>query len=152
MASADWIHLSTLQLFKMALSGADPWLTAHDALETKRREIMGLIMQRNQYGRQTAIYVQTTGKARQMFRQFMTDVSKLQGDLTNNSLLITSGEVERRQYMVNTLLNKGREMDALLANKAPVPGQAGRNGLQAALAQATRTALVNLMKPWKALR
>uniref|UniRef100_A0A1E1XEP6 Putative snare protein tlg1/syntaxin 6 n=1 Tax=Amblyomma aureolatum TaxID=187763 RepID=A0A1E1XEP6_9ACAR len=90
---------------------------------------MGLIMQRNQYGRQTATYVQTTGKARQLFRQYMTDVSKLQDDLTSNSLLITSGEVERRQYMVNTLLNKGREMDALMANKAPVPGQAGRKEL-----------------------
>uniref|UniRef100_A0A023FVC5 Putative syntaxin-8 n=1 Tax=Amblyomma parvum TaxID=251391 RepID=A0A023FVC5_AMBPA len=89
---------------------------------------MGLIMQRNQYGRQTAIYVQTTGKARQMFRQFMTDVSKLQDNLTNNSI-ITTGEVERRQYMVNTLLNKGREMDALLANKAPIPGQPGRKEL-----------------------
>lgn len=90
---------------------------------------MGLIMQRNKHGRQTATYVQTTGKARQMLRQYMTDVSKLQDDLTSNSLLITSGEVERRRYMVNTLLNKGREMDALMANKAAVPGQAGRKEL-----------------------
>uniref|UniRef100_A0A023GJH5 Putative syntaxin-8 n=1 Tax=Amblyomma triste TaxID=251400 RepID=A0A023GJH5_AMBTT len=90
---------------------------------------MGLIMQRNQHGRQTAIYVQTTGKARQILRLYMTDVSKLQDYLTSNPHSITSGEVERRQYMVNALLNKGREMDALLANKAPASGQAGRKEL-----------------------
>ncbi|XP_065289913.1 syntaxin-8 isoform X1 [Dermacentor albipictus] len=116
-------------MFKMALSGADPWLTAYDACETKRREIMGLIMQRNQYGRQTAAYVQTTGKVRQMIRQYMMDASKLQEDLSKSSLLITTGEVERRQYMANTLLNKGRELDALLTSKAPTPGQPGRQEL-----------------------
>ncbi|XP_077555609.1 syntaxin 8 [Haemaphysalis longicornis] len=112
----------------MALSGADRWLTAHDACETKRREIMGLLMQRNQYGRQTAAYVQNTGKIRQMIRQYMTDATRLQDELTNSSLLITTGEVDRRQYMVNTLLNKGRELETLLTNKAP-PGQAGRKEL-----------------------
>ncbi|XP_050044047.1 syntaxin-8 isoform X1 [Dermacentor andersoni] len=116
-------------MFKMALSGADPWLTAYDACETKRREIMGLIMQRNQYGRQTAAYVQTTGKVRQMIRQYMMDASKLQEDLSKSSLLITTGEVERRQYMANTLLNKGRELDALLTSKAPTAGQPGRQEL-----------------------
>ncbi|XP_037562557.1 LOW QUALITY PROTEIN: syntaxin-8-like [Dermacentor silvarum] len=113
----------------MALSGADPWLTAYDACETKRREIMGLIMQRNQYGRQTAAYVQTTGKVRQMIRQYMMDASKLQEDLSKSSLLITTGEVERRQYMANTLLTKGRELDALLMSKAPTAGQPGRQEL-----------------------
>ncbi|XP_065289914.1 syntaxin-8 isoform X2 [Dermacentor albipictus] len=90
---------------------------------------MGLIMQRNQYGRQTAAYVQTTGKVRQMIRQYMMDASKLQEDLSKSSLLITTGEVERRQYMANTLLNKGRELDALLTSKAPTPGQPGRQEL-----------------------
>ncbi|XP_050044048.1 syntaxin-8 isoform X2 [Dermacentor andersoni] len=90
---------------------------------------MGLIMQRNQYGRQTAAYVQTTGKVRQMIRQYMMDASKLQEDLSKSSLLITTGEVERRQYMANTLLNKGRELDALLTSKAPTAGQPGRQEL-----------------------
>ncbi|KAL1421453.1 hypothetical protein MTO96_004145 [Rhipicephalus appendiculatus] len=113
----------------MALSGADPWLTAYDACETKRREIMGLIMQRNQHGRQTAAYVQTTAKARQLIRQYMVDATRLQEELSRNTLLITTGEVERRQFMANTLLNKGRELDALLNSKAPAPGQPGRQEL-----------------------
>uniref|UniRef100_A0A131XAK0 Putative snare protein tlg1/syntaxin 6 n=1 Tax=Hyalomma excavatum TaxID=257692 RepID=A0A131XAK0_9ACAR len=90
---------------------------------------MGLIMQRNQHGRQTAAYVQTTAKVRQMIRQYMLDASKLQEDLSRNTLLITTGEVERRQYMVNTLITKGRELDALLTSKAPAAGQPGRQEL-----------------------
>lgn len=90
---------------------------------------MGLIMQRNQHGRQTAAYVQTTAKVRQMIRQYMLDASKLQEDLSRNTFLITTGEVERRQYMVNTLITKGRELDALLTSKAPAAGQLGRQEL-----------------------
>ncbi|CAN7996560.1 unnamed protein product, partial [Ixodes hexagonus] len=116
----------------MAFSMRDSWLSAHDACEALAREIMEQIVQRNQYARQTSAHIQATSKIRQSLGRYRNEVSKLTSglDAARGSLYpFTVGEVERRQYMISTLINKGREMEDLLTGKQGSTSQARRSEL-----------------------
>ncbi|XP_064456139.1 syntaxin-8-like [Ornithodoros turicata] len=104
----------------MAFNGSDSWLSAHDNCVARGREIMEQLIQRNQLNRNTGPFVHATSRIRQLIKQFTSDVSQLETGLNSASITsqITTREAERRQYMLNTLLNKKREMESLLHENA----------------------------------
>ncbi|XP_076338629.1 syntaxin-8-like [Tachypleus tridentatus] len=114
----------------MATGKGDTWLKACDACEDLSREIMELIMKRNQFQRNTSGYAQLNAQARLSIQQFNRDLITLKEDLkkSSSSYFVTQREVERRQRLLEKLESKQRQMELIFSEQTTGYGE-GRTAL-----------------------
>ncbi|XP_054717893.1 syntaxin-8-like [Uloborus diversus] len=89
----------------------DSWMTSYDACETLARDIMENISHRNQQNRSSLASSKASAHARKLIKKYDDNVTSLKNTLMASKSLITEGEFERRQRLLDGLTSKRVQID-----------------------------------------
>lgn len=111
-------------------SQSERWLAEFEGAEQLGQEIMELINERNSLQRSGSNAIRTQTLIRTKLQQFSKTIKMLKDSLNRETSLFTSQEAERRQYQIDCLISKEKQLNsAFKPSNTGNSGDAGREGL-----------------------
>ncbi|GFT20623.1 syntaxin-8 [Trichonephila clavipes] len=89
----------------------DSWMTKYDTCEELGREIMEKISYRNQQPKNSVAASKASANARKLIKKYDDSMTSLNQTLLASKSLLTDGEFERRQRLVDALRSKKVQID-----------------------------------------
>nr|XP_042908436.1 syntaxin-8-like isoform X1 [Parasteatoda tepidariorum] len=89
----------------------DSWMASYNSCESLAREIMEKISYRNQQPKNSVASGKASAQARKLMKKFSDNLSSLKQTLLASKDLLTEGEFERRERLIDGLNNKNTQIN-----------------------------------------